>query len=201
MVMLNRISNDLFFLDVRLSCDVDFSVNHVLSIFWAKLHRKICDFGMGKVALAFPEYSSNGLGKIIRLFSSAQVLNSIQESEWKGIRDFLEFKEVLPIPENVNGYATFARKQLKSSNNKRKRLINHFHFTEDEALEKFPFNENERKLSLPFAKVKSLSTDCMVPIFVEMSCVFESENTSVVDFQKLSFTTYGLSREIAVPIF
>ncbi len=178
------------FIDITVLPDPEFTETVLMNALFSKLHRVLGQHADGQVGVSFPK-AMKTLGRQIRLHGSFQALNSLMSHAWlKGLRDYSTSTKIKPVP-NVALFRTVKRVQLKSAHNKRKRSVAKGWLSVEEAFEQIP-DETERRLMLPFAHIRSLSTKNMIRIYIEHGPLQDRP----VDGQ---FSSYGLSATATIP--
>jgi CRISPR-associated endonuclease Csy4 len=177
-----------------LEADASFLMNNLCS----KLHAVLGQVTMGKVGVSFPGYAQAGknLGTQLRIHGTAIMLEKLMTENWlKGLRDYCQFSGILPVPGNAK-QRYFARRQVKSAHNKRKRSISKGWLTPSEAIEKIN-DDSQTLLKLPFLQLTSRGNKQQMNVFIERGPVVDLPTTG-------SFNSYGLSRlseKVTVPWF
>jgi CRISPR-associated endonuclease Csy4 len=165
----------------------------LLNNLFAKFHRTMAQRVKGEIAVSFPFYQK-GLGNTLRLHGSKEALESLMAQPWlKGLRDYLKVNEITPTPKEIKGYRSVYRVQQKSPQNIRKRSVAKGWLTEQEALARIP-DSKQTLLSLPFLQIKSLSSNQMVKLFVQLG---ELESAPRVG----RISSYGFSKTATIPWF
>lgn len=181
------------YIDIKVLPDLETSAPVLMNNLFAKLHRQLAAVGNGEVGINFP-FAHKTLGDTLRLHGSLRTLETMMATPWlKGLRDYTDVSAVTPIPQDTKGYQTVKRVQAKSAKNKRKRSIAKGWLTEHEAIHSIS-DTQERKLTLPFVQIQSLSNGNSMRIFIECS---ELVNEPTVG----KFSSYGLSATTTVPVF
>ena len=153
--------------------------------------------GNVSVAAAFPQYCEelNHLGCILRLFAEdKQTLESFNTAKWLNrLTDYVDIKQIQPVPENITEFVCFKRQQAKSSNERlARRKAKREGIDYEQALAQLE-GYDEQRVKTPFINIKSQSTGKQFRLFIE-KC--SSENA-----QEGQFSSYGLSKIATVPWF
>ncbi|MDP1539929.1 MAG: type I-F CRISPR-associated endoribonuclease Cas6/Csy4 [Moraxellaceae bacterium] len=186
------------YLEITVLPDLEADANFLMNNLCSKLHVVLGQIAMGKVGVSFPKYADDGksLGTQIRLHGTAVILQKLMSENWlKGLRDYCQCSEILPVPNAVK-HRYFARRQLKSAHNKYRRSAIKGWITDEEALMK-SLEEKPRVLKLPFLQLTSQSNKQVMKVFVEQGPLMDSPT-----FGELN--SYGLSRlseKVTVPWF
>jgi len=136
----------------------------------------------------------------LRLFAETeQQLQQFDAEKWLGrLRDYTHVKSIRSVPENVNHFARFKRKQVKSPEKKAMRLAEHLQKPVDEVIK--------------YRKQHELFNECKLP-FIHMESQKETENGEKNRFRLFieqtlfdepvsgTFDCYGLSKTATVPWF
>ena len=85
------------------------------------------------------EVGDRVLGDVLRIHGSKLAIELLMAQPWlKGLRDYTQVGDILPVPSDLIGYRTVSRVQKKSPQNLRKRSIAKGWLTEEEARHKIP---------------------------------------------------------------
>ncbi|MFV8980688.1 type I-F CRISPR-associated endoribonuclease Cas6/Csy4 [Serratia fonticola] len=181
------------YLEIRVLPDPEFSTTELLEALFAKLHRALGNEGQGKIGVSFPS-AGKTLGDRLRLHGSLAVLTAFETLPWrKGLRDYTECGEILPVPANVK-YRTVRRVQIKSSAERlRRRSVRKGWVTEEEARLRIP-DAVEKRSALPFIRLKSLSSEQTFLLFIEQGKICDNATGGI-------FSAYGLSATATIPWF
>lgn len=153
------------------------------------------------VALSFPGYGNKAfpLGDKLRLFAGSQFqLEQLNINQWLSrLTDYTHVKPIKLVPEEINQYACFKRKQFKS--NLQKEAVRRVKY-KGEPVEKAlaHFAHYEKESALPYINMSSLSMDNNgssrdFKLFVARN-LFDKPNEG-------QFNCYGLSKTATVPWF
>lgn len=148
-------------------------------------------------ALSFPHYNDKvfPLGNCIRIFSSSQEsFECLNMDKWiEQLKEYILLSEVTSIPNDVEQFAIFKRKQFKSNVSRlARRFAKRKNIDYEEALKHYE-NFSEKETKLPFINVKSLSSNNEMKIFILQELTDEKV--------KGEFNAYGLSKTATVPWF
>jgi CRISPR-associated endonuclease Csy4 len=181
------------YIEIRILPDPEFSSITLLEALFAKLHRALGALAEGEIGISFP-HAGKTLGDRLRLHGSKAALSKLEAHPWcKGLGDNTEHSGILPIPTPVQ-YRTVRRVQLKSNAERlRRRSVKKGWLSEEEACQRIPYSA-EKRSSLPFIRLKSLSTGQFFLLFIEQGPI-QSTPTSGV------FSAYGLSATATIPWF
>ncbi len=196
------------YFDLKAIPQEDRTQPQVVSDIMQILHRYLPEFNNGdceeeQIALSFPGYRRNGsLGGIIRLHGEEEQLFDINDSLIT-LSGYALVGEVEKTPSQIDGYATFSRKQYKGAAAVRRMKARYAQRT-DKAWTTELATAMVKKYSshnfLPFAVIKSASTEQWMRLYIERKKVAQ-------DVCGL-FTGYGLSKPTGnnaplatVPIF
>lgn len=182
-----------YYLDIRVLPDPEFSAQGLLEALFAKLHRALVATTQGRVGVSFPAIGKT-LGGRLRLHGRHGDLLELQSSGWlKGLRDYCECSEILPVPAAVK-YRTVRRVQVKSSAQRlRRRSVSKGWLTEEQAALRIP-DSHDKRCDLPFLRLKSLSSEQYFLLFIEQGTVQETATGG-------EFSAYGLSTNATIPWF
>jgi len=191
-----------YYLDITLLPDAEITLGFIWQKVYQKIHlalaeNKVAD-NESSIALSLPNYGDHKfpLGNKLRLLAETeQVLDTLAINTWlKYFTDHTHITSIKSVPESVNEYVCFSRKQFKTNLSRlaRRRAKRH-NETFEQALQHYAsFDDKETKL--PFINVKSLSKGEQFRLFIERK-VREQAKTG-------KFNCYGLSKDQAtVPWF
>lgn len=213
------------YMDITLIPDAEANLGFIWQKVYQQIHLMLVENKVSEhdsaIAVSFPHYGDKTfpLGNKLRLFGQTQdALNDLNISRWLArLEDYVHIKTIKPVPESVNQFVCFKRKQFKSLHkllagvdDQARKLAAKNDFDVDEvkkrllaSLAKFDTASN-----LPFINVNSLSTD--KPNVIEQPTTFklfiEKEITDSNASNSELFTCYGLSRredekKMAIPWF
>ena len=198
-----------YYIDIQLIADAEVSLGFIWQKVYAQMHLALVaskdNNDKVDIAFSFPLYQKDKfpLGNILRVFSSSsEKLEALEISKYLNrLEEYISISVIKSVPDAINGYASFSRKNFKSNADIR-RLVKRFatrnNITEEEALTNYRNTEDKYlKLKednkLPFINIKSLSTNKYLKIFI-----FKEDKKSE---EKGLFNTFGLSKTATIPIF
>lgn len=180
------------FIDIRVLPDPEFQPETLMNALYAKLHRALVQTALGQIGVSFPQHKKT-LGDTLRLHGSKAHLIDLMALSWlQGLRDYTQCSELTSVPDAVS-HRHVKRIQAKSANNKRMRSINKGWLTLEQAFERIP-EDQQKRLTLPYAQIKSLSTGQPMRIYIEHCPLLEKPKTG-------KFSSYGLSANATIPWF
>jgi len=180
---------------------------------WQKLYQQIHlglveikdTNGNVPVAASFPKYSEglNHLGCRLRLFASTRdQLQQLNIDKWLSrLTDYCHCTSIKEVPQSVNTFARFERKQFKTNIERRaRRRIKSTGESLEQAIKYLKargFEDKETKLPYIYLESSSSSEDSTnrhkYRLFIEKNMVDEP--------MRGVFSTYGLSKTATVPWF
>ena len=166
------------YLDIRLLPDPEFPAPILMNALFAKLHRALVAQSTTDIGISFPGATPSHLGGVMRLHGSAARL---------------DIGAISPVPDAA-GHCQVRRVQSKSSAERLRRryLKRHPEVDEETAAQQIP-NEAERRLALPYLRIKSSSSDQQFLLFIQQR--------PEVHQQTGDFNSYGLSSTATIPWF
>lgn len=196
----------VYFQDITLIEQPEISLGFLWSKVFMQLHLALSDIktkkGITDIGISIPEYQQPGskfpLGTKLRVFAvSKERLDELNLELWfKQLSDYIHIRKApRKVPERlVSSYAIFSRKVVKTGAEclARRRAKKDPSITYEEALRRISLGIRDCKL--PYVNVKSLSSNHDFKLFIERKVVEQAED-------KLEFSSYGLSKVTAVPIF
>ncbi|MCS3405985.1 type I-F CRISPR-associated endoribonuclease Cas6/Csy4 [Serratia sp. AKBS12] len=182
-----------YYLEIRVLPDPEFSTVALLEALYAKLHRALGNAGQGRIGVSFPA-AGKTLGDRLRLHGSLAALTEFEQQPWrKGLRDYTEHSGIRPIPEQVK-FRTVRRVQVKSNAERlRRRSVAKGWLTQEQARERIPA-AREQRCSLPFIRLKSLSSEQVFLLFIEQGTLRDTPTVG-------QYSAYGLSATATIPWF
>lgn len=194
------------YIEITLTGSPDFPLYHLWSKLYTQLHLALVenrdDRNQVNIGVSFPEYhfhEEKGIGFLgtkLRLFAEDETsLHKIDIQKWfVRLKDCIHMTPVRMVPVNeITGYVAFSRKHIKTSADRlaRRQMKRHKDLTFHEALQRY--QNTPVKSPLPFIQLESLTNGHPFKLFIEKKPAIK-ENLKC-------FTTYGLSKESAVPEF
>ncbi|MFP6843180.1 MAG: type I-F CRISPR-associated endoribonuclease Cas6/Csy4 [Acinetobacter sp.] len=156
------------------------------------------------IGVSFPQYifeekledkkAKINMGKKLRLFTQDEAdLKKLDLKKWLDrLTDYVHITSIREVPENINSYAIYKRKQVKTNATRLARhRVKRGDIGFDEALARY--SNVVTTTDLPFVQMKSLTSDQVFKLFIEKKNAEQSESQV--------FSTYGLSSESSVPEF
>ncbi len=170
------------YLDIRLLPDPEFPAPILMNALFAKLHRALVAQSTTDIGISFPGATPSHLGGVMRLHGSAARLDT-----------HMDIGAISPVPDAA-GHCQVRRVQSKSSAERLRRryLKRHPEVDEETAAQQIP-NEAERRLALPYLRIKSSSSDQQFLLFIQQR--------PEVHQQTGDFNSYGLSSTATIPWF
>jgi CRISPR-associated endonuclease Csy4 len=186
--------NTLFYVDLQLRHDLDFSIHHLMSALYAKFHRALAVGKHTTIGVCFPKFreGASGLGDIVRLIGPSSDLEKLMHSQWlEGMQDHTQVSDIKPVPANAKARA-LRRVQTKSNPERlRRRQMKRHGLSHEQVLERIP---NAAVLTdLPFVSLSSASTQQKFRLFLRL----DSADAVVPG----TFNAYGLSATATLPWF
>ncbi|OOE56110.1 type I-F CRISPR-associated endoribonuclease Cas6/Csy4 [Salinivibrio sp. ML323] len=211
------------YIDITLLPDTDISADFLWHKVFQQVHIALAENKIGPnksaIAVGFPDYRQGDfpLGHRLRLFAQTkEEFEQLNIHRWLSrLTDYVHIKAVKPVPEGVQDYAYFKRWNYKSPQRLYKNLDRRAAAIAskngyDEAEVKRRLLENiktdDKRWSLPFIQVTSLSSQKRAGRTEEFALYIERETTKQPPNKDQPFTCYGLSRrepdqQSAVPCF
>lgn len=181
------------YIDIHVRPDPEFTATQLLNAVFAKLHRALGQLADGHIGISFPEVGKT-LGECLRLHGTAVALNALEQTSWlKGLRDYTTVSPCSLVPEDTK-FRVVRRVQFKSSAERlRRRSVSKGWIAAEEAVTRIPVTV-EKRSTLPYLQIKSLSNGQVFFIFVEHGPLQETPVTG-------HFSSYGFSAETTIPWF
>ncbi len=192
------------YIEVTLIDSADFSPYELWSEVYRQLHIGLAEIKNSdnkvNIGFSFPQYRFNVekgvgfLGTKLRVFAKSKSdLEKLDIQKWLELLiDYVHITSIREVPENIKGYATYSRKQVKTNAERLARhRVKRGDIGFDEALARY--SNVVTTTDLPYIQMKSLTSEKSFKLFIEKKNANQSE-TQV-------FSTYGLSSESSVPEF
>ncbi len=195
-----------YYQDITLLPDAEISLGFIWQKVYQQVHIGLADNktaeNQSAIAIAFPEYGSNGfpLGNKLRLLAETQAqLEQLTIEKWlERLNDYCHTKSIKPVPSNIEKYVCYKRKQFKSNLPKEaKRRAKYKNETFDQALAHFQHYQTECKL--PYINMTSLSMKEAQDVSRNFKLFIEREELN--ERRAGVFDCYGLSKTATVPWF
>lgn len=186
-----------YYIEIKLQCDPEISLGFLWKKVFTQVHLALAERGNGGVGVSFPKYGDKifPMGDTLRLFAgSEEALEALKIDGWMvRFRDYVTVSEIQKTPGDINEYALFSRKQVKTGKERQARRYAKRHNVDyGEALKIYDSME-EKVLKLPFIMLQSLSSNQEMKLFV-------GKSQSIIE-KPGDFNSYGLSKEATVPWF
>jgi len=181
------------YVDIRMRPNAEIAEQISMNEVFFRLHKALVEVGEGEIGVSFPQFATT-LGNCLRVHGSRPSLTHLMALPWvKGVEDYASVSCIKLIPQGVS-YKVVKRRQVKSSPERlMRRSLKRGSITQELAEEKFADCKAETT-SLPYVRLKSLSTGQTFRLFVE-------QGPTVPDPVAGTFSAYGLSSTATVPWF
>jgi CRISPR-associated endonuclease Csy4 len=184
------------FIDVRALADPEIGASQVLNVTANKLHAALVALRANDIGVSFPGFRLNpvGLGNTLRLHGRKERLAELVATGFlHSVKDYVRVSEIDPVPTGAV-YRVVRRVQVDSNVEKiRRRQMRRHGWTEEEARERIP-DSVERRLLLPYLRMRSSSTGQPFRLFIEHQECRPAPASG-------EFNTYGLSTTATIPWF
>jgi len=195
-----------YYLDITLLPDAEANLGFLWHKVYQQIHLALADNKIAEnqsaIAVSFPGYGEKNfpLGDKARLITETkEQLEQLNINQWLvRLIDYTHVKPIKPVPEAINQYACFKRKQVKSALKKTESLAIHLNKPFEEVLKYRKENNLYRDCNLPFVHMESQQSikdgvKHKFRLFIERSF-----SESPVQGR---FDCYGLSKTTTVPWF
>lgn len=202
-----------FYQEITLIDQAEISPYFIWSKLYTQLHIALAEQknieDKVNIGVSFPQYiyqekaddkkAKINLGTKLRLFADSESdLKELDIRKWlERLEDYVHITSIREVPKDINGYATYKRKQIKTNAQRLARhRVKRGDIGFDEALARY--SNVVTTTNLPYVEMLSLSTSDgqdkkRFKLFIEKQPAEKSE-TQV-------FSTYGLSSVSSVPEF
>jgi len=192
-----------YYQELTLIPDTEINSYFIWSKLYTQLHLSLVEIqnqqGNVSIGVGFPEYirneEQNKLGNKLRLFATEEAsLNLLNLPKWLSrLSDYVHCTSIRLVPERINTYAIYQRYQSKTNPERlARRYAKRNNISLETALSKYA-SFKEKRCSLPFVRLKSLTNSNPFDLFIQRKVVEELINGG--------FNTYGLSTKSSVPEF
>lgn len=192
-----------YYLEITLLPNADLNLFSLWSKVFQQLHLGLVEIQDDRkqvpIGVSFPEYvvgeKYSVLGGKCRLFAQDETtLARFDAKKWLvRLSDYVHCTGIRPVPEKLSGYAIYQRAQPKTNKDRLARRYAKRHpISYDEALQRYS-DMPQRIIPIPFIRLKSLSSDQTLCLWVKKTLVLESSGGS--------YSSYGLSAKTTVPEF
>lgn len=190
-----------YYLDITLLPDSEITLGFLWQKVYQQVHIAFAENKMADnnsaIALSIPNYGDKTypLGNKLRLFSPTQErLDKLSITTWlKRFTDYTHITSIKAVPESVNKYACFSRKQFTTNLSRLARRRAKRHGESFEQALQYYSNFEDVKTKLPFINVKSLSKGEQFRLFIDCKI-----NEKASEGQ---YNCYGFSAQATVPWF
>lgn len=194
-----------YYQEITLIPHAELALNFIWSKLYAQLHLALVELqdeqGRVPVGVSLPKYQLKAgkhispLGEKLRVFAEDEAtLQQLNLSQWLNrLLDYVHLTGIRPVPEKVNGYARYQRRQFNGSpeNMARRRVKRKGDISFEQAVALYETQVVHS--NLPYIRLKSLSNAQGFNLFIEKKPADEAGG--------FSFGTYGLSSSASVPEF
>jgi len=201
-----------FYQEITLLPNHEIGVNFLWSKVFSQIHIALVESKDAQektpIGISFPEGKFDqkiGLGAKIRLFAPDEpTLQKFNAQKWlANFSDYIHLTGIREVvPEKITGYAIYSRHQPKVNKERLARRHAKRHNVDYAAALKHYENMEDKRIGLPFIRLKSLSGGENFCLWIKKTAANQPSNNN--------FTTYGLSnistkefpnRESSVPEF
>ncbi len=198
-----------YYLDITLLPDAEANLGFLWQKVFQQVHIALVDNKVGTnesgIGLSIVNYGDKKfpLGDKLRLLADNEdALVKLDIHQWlKRLSDYCHIKSIKAVPADVNQYARFKRKPVKSLEKKAKRRAQHLNKPYAEVLAYLIEEGGAAACRLPFINVESQNTKkrvekgvpCQFLLFIEQA-LFDAPVSG-------KFDCYGLSKTATVPWF
>lgn len=202
-----------FYQEITLIDQDEISSYFIWSKLYGQLHLALAEIkrtdNTVNIGVSFPQYiyqvkqeeqkQKISLGKKLRIFAASEhELERLNIAQWLNrLTDYVHLTSIRNVPEKVNGYAIYKRRQFKTSATRLARhRVKRGDIGFEEALARY--SHVVKTTDLPYIQLKSLSTSNEsdqkhFKLFVERQLTAQSDSQT--------FSCYGLSAVSSVPEF
>ncbi|MCO6441726.1 MAG: type I-F CRISPR-associated endoribonuclease Cas6/Csy4 [Nitrococcus mobilis] len=184
------------YLDIYLLPDPEFPSPILMNALCGKLHRILVEVAEHSVGISFPavRHEQRSLGGHLRLHGTAERLTVLMAQRWlTGIQDYVCLGDLLIAPQTAK-HRVVRRVQPKTNVDRlRRRYAKRHNVRWEEACERVPASV-ERRVNLPFLRLRSRSTGQTFCLFVEHSLPGDTPVPGM-------FNSFGLSASATIPWF
>jgi CRISPR-associated endonuclease Csy4 len=198
--------------DIKITPDVDISLGFIRNKLYQKFHKTLFDLKATDIGASFPHLKpcKNStpdmlLGDMLRLHSSQQSLENLQNQNWLGgLSGYCQISDILPIPENITGYQNISRVRVKGSMSEAdlRAKIKHKKLQEElnndvkinAYIQQYRKEMFKRSLTNPYLELTSTSTQQRYRIYLQFNDITQHQVIG-------EFNAFGLSKTATIPLF
>ncbi len=181
------------YINLLLSADDEVPIYFIRNKILTKLHKSLHDQRQTSIGISFPNHKVK-LGDVIRLHSDKKSLDTLQQNNWLGgLSGYCKVTDILPVPENIEGYRTIYRIRQNKTNAKLNRLIKRNAMSDDD-VKNYKEKMFATGLDNPYLELQSKSTGEKYRLYIAFSELLEQATLG-------QFNYFGLSKTATVPIF
>lgn len=186
-----------YYIEIKLQCDPEIGLGFLWKKVFTQVHLALAERSDGNIGVSFPQYGDKlfPMGDSLRLFArNKEELEYLKIDEWMArLRDYVTISGIQKIPDDIQEYVVFSRKQVKTGKERQaRRYAKRHHVDYAEALKHYD-NMEKKVLRLPFVMLQSLSSNQEIKLFIE------KRRSTTEKFG--DYNSYGLSKEATVPCF
>lgn len=184
------------YLDIHLLPDPEFPSPILMNALCGKLHRALVEAAERSIGISFPavRHEQRSLGEHLRIHGKADRLEELMVRQWlAGMADHVRLGDLQQTPHSAS-YCVVRRVQPKTNADRlRRRYVKRHRVSWDEACQRIP-ESIERRVGLPFVRLRSRSTGQTFCLFIEHLPPGDTPIPGV-------FNSFGLSAGATVPWF
>lgn len=196
------------YIDITLLPSDDIGIHFLWSKVMMQVHLALVEIQDGNkqvpVAVGFPNYRNKStksaafIGNKIRLYTiKLSDFENLNINKWLNrLEDYVHIKAINNVPEKIDDYESFNRMTKAGSADKhiRRRMARHKETIEQAAEYYTGYVMDKDVKTLPFIKMKSLGSGEAFNMSIRRNQVKPSN-------QQVLFSTYGLNKDAALPVF
>lgn len=190
-----------YYVEITLRPDAEVSLGFLWQKVFQQVHLALVEIKdeheTVNVGISFPKYGDRTfpLGNSLRLFAAtSDDLKKLRLDQWLNrLLDYLSVSDIKNVPNGVDFYASFFRRQFKSNPERlARRQAKRKGISFEDAMKYYETMEEETS-DLPFIVLNSLSSAQKLKLFIQKEMKNVDSNGS--------FNTFGLSKSATVPWF
>jgi len=180
------------YIDIKMLPDAEMHTNVLLNNVYSKLHKTLFALKSIDIGVSFPQHKIR-LGNIIRIHSSKERLDKLQNMNWLGgLSGYCNIGLIHSVPVSAS-FRVISRKQANMTQAKLNRLISRGSISGD-AIKSYKAKMFSQGLDNPYLELVSNSNGQQHRRYIQFGEIVDSPVTGVFD-------SFGLSKTATVPWF
>lgn len=181
------------YIDIKIKPDAEMRENVLLNKVYTKLHKALFDLKANDIGVCFPEVDIR-LGKTIRIYSTKQRLEELQNIDWLGgLKGYCSVSGIKPIPETGVKYRIVSRVQSLMTQAKLRRKIKRNNLS-NEDIKAYKAKMFLQSLDEPYLELISATSNKLYRRYIKHGELKDSPTNG-------EFDQFGLSKNATIAWF